>query len=159
MSYIALQLRSNRFRLSVIAVAFATVSAACGGSDASEDSLPPLEVTSTEASVVELVDPDGFSAALAASPEMELINVHIPYEDHIDGTDAFIAFDSILESADLPTDKQAPIALYCRSGNMSAQAAAALAGAGYTNVIDLDGGMNAWEADGNPLIDDPTVAE
>ena len=90
---------------------------------------------------------------------MPLINVHIPYEDHIDGTDSFIAFDSILESADLPTDKSAPLALYCRSGNMSGQASAVLADAGYTNVIDLDGGMNAWEASGNPLIDDPSVAE
>ena len=98
-------------------------------------------------------------AMLQECPEMPLINVHIPYEDHIEGTDAFIAFDSILESADLPTDKSAPVALYCRSGNMSGQASAVLADAGYTNVIDLDGGMNAWEASGNPLIDDPSVAE
>ena len=90
---------------------------------------------------------------------MALINVHIPYNDHIEGTDAFIAFDSILDSEDLPTDKAAPIALYCRSGNMSAQASAVLADAGYTNVIDLDGGMNAWEASGNPLVDDPSVTE
>ena len=89
---------------------------------------------------------------------MPLINVHIPYEGHIDGTDAFIAFDSILESPDLPDDKSAPIALYCRSGNMSAQAAADLAGAGYTNVLDLDGGMNAWQGDGNTLLDDPSAA-
>ena len=90
---------------------------------------------------------------------MPVINVHIPYDDHIEGTDAFIAFDSILESPDLPTDKAAPIALYCRSGNMSAQAAAALVDAGYTDVVDLDGAMNAWEASGNPLVDDPSVAE
>ena len=157
MSYIARQLLCNRLRLTVIAVAIAAVSTACGGSDASE-ALATVEVTSTELGAVELVDSDGLSAALAASPEMPLINVHIPYEDHIDGTDAFISFDSILDSADLPTDKQAPIALYCRSGNMSAQASAALADAGYINVIDLDGGMNAWAAEGNPLLNDPSVA-
>lgn len=159
MSYIARLLDSTRLRLAILAVAVATVSTACGGSDSSEESLPAVETTSSQASPVELVDPDGFRAALAASPEMPLINVHIPYEDHIEGTDAFIAFDSILESADLPTDKSAPVALYCRSGNMSGQASAVLADAGYTNVIDLDGGMNAWEASGNPLIDDPSVAE
>lgn len=157
MSYIARLLRSTPLYLALIAVAL--VSTACGGSDASEDSLPAVEVTSPESSPIELVDPAGLSAALTASPEMPLINVHIPYEDHIDGTDSFIAFDSILESADLPTDKSAPLALYCRSGNMSGQASAVLADAGYTNVIDLDGGMNAWEASGNPLIDDPSVAE
>ena len=88
-----------------------------------------------------------------------MINVHIPYEDHIDGTDAFIAFDSILESTDLPSDRSAPIALYCRSGNMSGQASADLAAAGYTNVIDLEGGMNAWEADGKTLLDDPSAVD
>ena len=108
---------------------------------------------------VERVDPAGLSAALVARPEMPLINVHIPYEEHIEGTDEFSAFDSILDSPDLPTDKTAPIALYCRSGNMSAQAAAALVQAGYSDVIDLAGGMNAWEASGNPLVDDPSVAE
>jgi rhodanese-related sulfurtransferase len=135
------------------------MSTACGGSDATEASLPAVETTVPDASPIELLDPADFDAALAANPEMPLINVHIPYEDHIDGTDAFISFDSVLESADLPTDKSAPIALYCRSGNMSAQASAVLADAGYTNIIDLDGGMNAWEASGKSLIDDPSVAE
>lgn len=110
------------------------------------------------ASPIELVDSDEFNAALTADPEIALINVHIPYEGHIDGTDAFIPFDSILESDELPTDTSAPIALYCRSGNMSAQASVALADAGYTNVIDLDGGMNAWEVDGNELENDADAA-
>ncbi|MGB3737534.1 MAG: rhodanese-like domain-containing protein [Ilumatobacter sp.] len=158
MSYSPRHARFGRVRLATVAVAVAATFTACGGSDTSEDSVPAVEA-SPESSPVQLVDPDGFSAALAASPEMPLINVHIPYEDHIEGTDAFIAFDSILESPDLPTDKAAPIALYCRSGNMSAQASAALADAGYTDIIDLDGGMNAWESSGSPLIDDPSVVE
>ncbi len=132
-------------------LAVASLAAACGGSDSSNGSLPDLEVTTTVPGPVELVDPSGLSAALVARPEMPLINVHIPYEDHIEGTDEFIAFDSILDSPDLPTDKTAPIALYCRSGNMSARAAAILAEAGYTDVIDLEGGMNAWTATGNQL--------
>lgn len=159
MSYIARQLRPGRVPVVTAAIVATIVLGACSGSDASEASLPVLESTSPEASAVDLVDPAGLSDALAASPEMALINVHIPYNDHIEGTDAFIAFDSILDSEDLPTDKAAPIALYCRSGNMSAQASAVLADAGYTNVIDLDGGMNAWEASGNPLVDDPSVTE
>lgn len=88
-----------------------------------------------------------------------MINVHIPYEGHIDGTDEFIAFDSILDSPDLPTNKTAPIALYCRSGSMSAQATDDLVAAGYTDVIDLQGGMNAWTQDGEELLDDPSAAE
>ncbi|MEO6569904.1 MAG: rhodanese-like domain-containing protein, partial [Ilumatobacteraceae bacterium] len=66
---------------------------------------------------------------------------------------------SILDSEDLPMDRTAPIALYCRSGNMSAQATEDLIEAGYTNVIVLDGGMNAWVASGNGLVDDPTIVD
>lgn len=131
------------------------VSAACG--DADDPSSTPTADVST--SPVTLATPEEFGALVEGDPDVPLVNVHIPYEDHIEGTDAFIPFDSILESGDLPTDKTAPIALYCRSGNMSAQAAEDLVEAGYTDVIDLRGGMNAWEADGNGLLDDPSAAD
>ncbi|MGB7425185.1 MAG: rhodanese-like domain-containing protein [Ornithinimicrobium sp.] len=158
MSYLPRRFRSRRLRLVFVAVAAATATA-CGGSEAAEEPPPTVILTSPDAGPVALIEPADFGAALAARPDMPLINVHIPYEDHIDGTDAFIPFDSILESPDLPTDKAAPIALYCRSGNMSAQASAVLADAGYTHVLDLDGGMNAWEASGNELLDDPSASE
>jgi rhodanese-related sulfurtransferase len=41
---------------------------------------------------------------------------------------------------------------------MSAEAADDLSAAGYTNVIDLAGGMNAWAAAGDTLLDDPGAA-
>lgn len=40
--------------------------------------------------------------------------------------------------------KDAPIVVYCRSGNRSAKAAAWLRRNGYTNVRDLRGGLIAW---------------
>ena len=43
--------------------------------------------------------------------------------------------------------------LYCRSGGMSAMAAEELVEAGYTNVLELDGGFNAWKAEGHELGD------
>ena len=135
------------------------MAAACGDSDPPVARTPASTIAISIADSITLATPAEFSSILAADPDLPLVNVHIPYEDHIDGTDAFIAFDSILESPDLPSDKSAPIALYCRSGNMSGQAAAALADAGYTNVIDLDGGMNAWEAGGNSLVDDSSAAD
>lgn len=41
--------------------------------------------------------------------------------------------------------------LYCQSGRRSAKAAAQLAAAGFTRVLHLEGGLNAWKEAGFPL--------
>lgn len=82
-----------------------------------------------------------------------LVNVHIPFQGDIAGTDVSIAFNEIADHLDqLPADKDAPVALYCRSGPMSVRAATTLAGLGYTRVYSLNGGFNAWAAAGLPMI-------
>jgi len=78
-----------------------------------------------------------------------LVNVHIPLEGNIPGTDLDIPYNKIEEKAELfPADKNAKIILYCRSGSMGNRAAQALAGLGYTNVFNLEGGYIAWDAAG-----------
>ena len=59
------------------------------------------------------------------------------------------------ETGRLPADRTAPLALYCRTGPMSADAARTLADAGYTNIVELAGGMGAWTQSGRPLIGRP----
>lgn len=83
-----------------------------------------------------------------------LINVHTPYEGEIVKTDTFIEYDSIkANTARLPTDKNAKIILYCKSGNMSSQALKTLKDMGYTNVYHLSGGMDAWKKAGYSVLD------
>jgi len=41
--------------------------------------------------------------------------------------------------------KQEPIYFYCRSGNRSGQACMMLESLGFTNVINVTGGMLAWQ--------------
>lgn len=96
------------------------------------------------------VSPERLVTMLEAK-DFTLVNVHIPYEGEIAETDLFIAYDQVgSRLAELPA-RDARIVLYCRSGSMSTTAALTLVRAGYTNVLNLEGGMNAWRAAGFPL--------
>jgi len=97
-----------------------------------------------------LLTPQALATALKHKSFM-LINVHVPFEGAIAGTDAFIPFDAIKGSSRLPRDHAAQIVLYCRSGRMSAIAHATLHTLGYANVRELQGGFDAWKQASFPL--------
>jgi len=82
-----------------------------------------------------------------------LINVHIPDEGSLPGTTLDLPYNEVAaRTAELPSDKATPLAIYCMSGNMSAIAGRELLALGYTDVIELDGGMQAWQASGRTLL-------
>lgn len=82
-----------------------------------------------------------------------LINTHIPYEGEIEGTDLFIPYNDTQSHLDkLPIDKNAKIVVYCMSDRMSNIAAKELVEQGYTNILNLDGGMIAWKENEYHLI-------
>ncbi len=85
--------------------------------------------------------------------DFTLLNVKTPYIGEIEGTDLYIPYTDLVARADeLPADRGAPIVVYCRSGNESAIASQTLLDLGYTNIENLDGGMNAWTASGRSLL-------
>jgi rhodanese-related sulfurtransferase len=89
--------------------------------------------------------------AMLKNKDFVFVNVHIPFAGNIRDTDLSIPYDQITEPeyfVQLPTDKNAKIVLYCRSGRMSAIAAEKLASLGFANIWNLDGGMVEWEQAG-----------
>ena len=91
--------------------------------------------------------------AMLQKKDFVLVNVHIPFEGNLPATDISLPYDTITQNLDkLPADKTAKIVLYCRSGNMSNIAIRQLVKLGYTNLWQLDGGMNAWKAAGFTIL-------
>ena len=81
-----------------------------------------------------------------------LINVHIPLEGNIPGTDLTMPYHDVRAYLDdLPADRQAPIYLYCQSDAMGHTAARTLSELGYINIWNLEGGYTAWQAAGLPF--------
>ena len=142
-----MNIRRTRW-LSVILVA-ALVLGACGQAD-SQDPDSQSYAKNTEGYADISVDQ---LAVMMEDKDFTLVNVHIPYEGEIPETDLFIPYDEIQDHLDeLPAGDET-IVLYCRSGSMSTSAAEVLVDEGYTNIIELDGGFNAWKAQGHELLD------
>ncbi|MGR9052631.1 MAG: rhodanese-like domain-containing protein [Gammaproteobacteria bacterium] len=78
-----------------------------------------------------------------------LVDVHIPEQPHIKGTDLFIPFNDVAKYRDkLPEDKNTPLYLYCEGGPMGNAAARSFYELGYRNLFNLEGGAAAWKAQG-----------
>lgn len=162
-------------RLFVIFVLLGTLLlAGCGGGPANNQAGAPDEAKKASKENAEKAAPTGSGSAgekvsvpggsfARLSPEelksaledkdFTFVNVHIPFEGKISGTDLSIPYNEIgqEENLDRLPGKGEEIVLYCRSGSMSSEAARTLVKLGYENVRDLNGGMIAWEDAGYRL--------
>lgn len=111
--------------------------------------LPPDRTGGSE-SVYHDCDPDTFRE-LVNRPDVYTLDVHVPEQRHVDGTDAFIPYDSIRDHRNLLPDEDTPIALYCRSDGMSREVTAVLSELGYEEIHLLRGGVQAWNERDLPL--------
>lgn len=93
----------------------------------------------------------GELAAWLPNKDFKLVDVHIPEQAHIPGTDAVIPFNEMDDIVAFLPDKNEKIVLYCRSGGMSPQVAGTLADMGYSNVYNLKYGLNEWVTEGGSV--------
>ena len=123
-----------------------------GANDKQSMNMKPslMETTSKNSDGVYRIDAGQLQAALA-DKNFTLINVHIPYEGELPQTDYRIPYNKIEQNIDKLPDKNQTLVVYCRSGSMSTAAAGTLISLGYTKVIELKGGFNAWKRAGYPF--------
>jgi rhodanese-related sulfurtransferase len=126
----------------VLAVLVAIALASCSGDDGSGTPDGPGWTR---------LSPEGLQD-LMSSEDVYLVNVHVPFEGEITGTDVHIPYTDLVDRlGELPAEGAQTLVLYCRSGNMSTAAAQDLVAAGRTGFFELDGGFVAWNEAGLPF--------
>ena len=95
-----------------------------------------------------------FEAFLQSTPDVQLIDVRTPLEyaeGHLPGsTNMDVMAPDFLPRAQTQLDANRPVAVYCRSGARSKQAAMFLARL-KLQVTDLDSGFLGWAASGREV--------
>lgn len=87
-------------------------------------------------------------AMLDRGESIHLVDVREPHEHadfNIGGLLLPLGQVQMMQTDDIDEWKDEPVYLYCRSGNRSGQACHILSAAGFTNVINVTGGMLAWK--------------
>ena len=81
-----------------------------------------------------------------ANPEVQLVDVRTVEEHNAGHMPGSINIDVLQGHEELATkrDPERPVALYCRSGRRSETAGKVLKAVFFKNVVDLEGGYNAW---------------
>jgi phage shock protein E len=105
------------------------------------------------------LDVEAFAEEVEATENGFLLDVRTQDEWEADGhlENATLIPHSSLDarSDELPEDKETPILLYCRSGNRSQAAAQTLLDLGYTDIRELESGINGWKDSGRPVLYGP----
>ena len=132
----------------VFIVLFVLVLSACGGAAVAD---PPADLADGPLTLGPSVDVATVNA-IKNRDDVLLIDVREQWEydeKHIPNITLIPLGDIPARMSELPTDKE--IVLTCRSGNRSGQAAEFLRQQGFENVHNMEGGIVAWEAAGNPV--------
>jgi phage shock protein E len=102
---------------------------------------------------VKLVPPAEF-ADMIANAEGQVIDVRTPKEyrsGYIEGAVNMHIYDQDFEQRADTLKKDEPVYVYCKVGGRSAEAVEILKAKGFTDIVELEGGMDAWNEAGKPV--------
>ena len=91
-------------------------------------------------------------AATGASIVIDVREIDEYYQGHLPKALHLPRGVLVFQIGDTVSDLQAPIIVYCKTGGRAALSAQALQTLGYTNVLSMAGGFEAWHAQGFAVV-------
>ena len=107
-----------------------------------------------------LIDPVAFKKEITATPNAQILDVRTPEEyasEHLQNAQNvnWLSPDFVANTSKY--DKYKPVFVYCKSGGRSHKASEKLAELGFTNIIELEGGILKWDAAGLSKPDEKRI--
>lgn len=134
---------------SIICFFLAVVVIGCASNEGSENATTNSAKKAKNSNASKLLNPKDFNSKIEALNNELLVDLRSHGELHsvgpIKGAQNLDFNSGRFQSAIPQLDKNQPMMLYCAGGNRSSQAAKLLTDAGFKEVYDLQGGVNAWK--------------
>lgn len=114
-----------------------------------------LSCTAKESAVQESLDIASFKQLLKNNPDILVVDVRTPEEITGGKIEGAIEIDFSQDSFNTKInqlDKEKTIVVYCAVGGRSSKTVTLMKEQGFKKVYNLDGGIEAWAAAGEPLM-------
>ena len=102
---------------------------------------------------IKVVPPAEFAQKMTKT-KGQIIDVRTPKEyksGYIKEAQNLHIYDKDFEQRVDKLQKDKPVYVYCKAGSRSAEAVEILKAKGFTDIIELEGGMDAWNEAGKPV--------
>jgi len=103
----------------------------------------------------EQITPAAFEKEITDNPG-QVIDVRTPKEftsGHIDSAKNLHIYDQDFATRLDSLDKDKTVYVYCKAGGRSAEAVETLEQKGFKHIVELEGGLDAWNEAGKPVTE------
>ena len=100
---------------------------------------------------IKIIDPVSFTKEIENTTNAQILDVRTAEEfavEHLQKAENVNWLSTDFTTNIAKYDKSQPVFVYCKSGRRSHQAAEKLAELGFTNIIEMEGGIINWAAEG-----------